>query len=235
MDFQNTKTFFMWCTVINGGLLIISVITGIVGLDFVYSIHGRLFQISRETFNMAYYFFIGLYKIVWLVFNSVPYIALLIIGKKSIQPVAWGRPSLQRDFSKLCGFKKSIRFKEVPREIRPAHQLYVTCISNLSKVFMAIKMLWYLKYQRRYHRSAVLVIFSINLNLVQTCDTGKNAHAFKLIKTFEILSDISPTSPFVIWRFLRGMCSPPGSCISITNPSVPIFEENSSTSKVQNN
>ena len=88
MDFQNIKTFFMWCTVINGGLLIISVITGIVGLDFVYSIHGRLFQISRETFNMAYYFFIGLYKIVWLVFNSVPYIALLIIGKKSIQPVA---------------------------------------------------------------------------------------------------------------------------------------------------
>ena len=88
MDFQNIKTFFMWCTVINGGLLIISVITGIVGLDFVYSIHGRLFQISRETFNMTYYFFIGLYKIVWLVFNSVPYIALLIIGKKSIQPVA---------------------------------------------------------------------------------------------------------------------------------------------------
>ena len=88
MDFQNIKTFFMWCTVINGGLLIISVIIGIVGLDFVYSIHGRLFQISRETFNMTYYFFIGLYKIVWLVFNSVPYIALLIIGKKSIQPVA---------------------------------------------------------------------------------------------------------------------------------------------------
>ena len=81
MDFQNLKRFFMWCTAINGGLLIISVIIGIIGLDFVYSIHGKLFQFSQESFNIAYYCFIGLYKIVWLVFNAVPYFALLIIGK----------------------------------------------------------------------------------------------------------------------------------------------------------
>ncbi len=82
MDFQKTKQFFMWCTLINGGLLTLSVIVNILGLDSIYSIHGQLFQIPRESFNETYYFLIGLYKIIWLVFNAVPYAALLIIGKK---------------------------------------------------------------------------------------------------------------------------------------------------------
>jgi hypothetical protein len=72
----------MWCTIINGGLLVLSIIIGISGLDLVYSFQGKLFQIPRETFNVAYYSFLGLYKIVWLVFNAVPYLALLIIRKE---------------------------------------------------------------------------------------------------------------------------------------------------------
>ena len=85
MDFQKLKAFFMWCTIINGVLLVLSVIIGIVGLDLVYSVHGKLFQISRESLNATYYLFLGLYKIVWLVFNVIPYVSLLIIEKKSIQ------------------------------------------------------------------------------------------------------------------------------------------------------
>ena len=82
MDFQNLKAFFMWCTIINGALLIFAVLLGIVGLDLAYSVHGKLFQIPRESLNMTYYLFLGLYKIVWLVFNAVPYVALLIIRKE---------------------------------------------------------------------------------------------------------------------------------------------------------
>jgi hypothetical protein len=72
----------MWCTIINGVILVLSVIIGIVGLDLVYSVHGKLFQIPRESLNETYYLFLGLYKIVWLVFNAIPYVSLLIIEKK---------------------------------------------------------------------------------------------------------------------------------------------------------
>jgi hypothetical protein len=34
----------------------------------------------RETFNVVIYSFLGLFKIVFLVFNVVPWVALLIIG-----------------------------------------------------------------------------------------------------------------------------------------------------------
>ncbi len=82
MNIQKLKAFFMWCTIINGGLLVLAFIVGIVGLDLVYSVHCKLFQIPRESLNVVYYSFLGLYKIVWLVFNAVPYVALLIIRKE---------------------------------------------------------------------------------------------------------------------------------------------------------
>ena len=82
MDFQKVKSFCMWCTILNGCLLVFSLIIAITGLDFAYSVHGKLFQIPRESLNEAYYLFLGFYKIVWFVFNVVPYMALMIIGKK---------------------------------------------------------------------------------------------------------------------------------------------------------
>jgi hypothetical protein len=48
--------------------------------DLVYLTQSKWFPIPRETFNVVVYSFIGLFKIVFIVFNVVPYIALLIIG-----------------------------------------------------------------------------------------------------------------------------------------------------------
>ena len=79
MNIQKLTAFFLWCTVINGCLLIFTFIIGTMGMDLAASIHGHLFQISREAINVAFYSFLGLYKIFWLVFNVVPYVALLII------------------------------------------------------------------------------------------------------------------------------------------------------------
>ncbi len=36
--------------------------------------------IPREIFDVVIYAFLGLFKIVFLVFNAVPYLALLIVG-----------------------------------------------------------------------------------------------------------------------------------------------------------
>lgn len=80
MTIQMLTAFFMWCTIINSALLIFSTIMIIPAQDLVYRIHSKWFSISREAFNVAVYSFLGLFKIAILVFNVVPYIALLIIG-----------------------------------------------------------------------------------------------------------------------------------------------------------
>ncbi len=80
MDIQTLTTFFMWCTIINGALLLFSAIMCMSLPNFIYRIHSKLFHISRDSFNVAIYSFIGFFKILFLIFNVVPYIALLIIG-----------------------------------------------------------------------------------------------------------------------------------------------------------
>ena len=80
MDIQTLTTFFMWCTIINGALLILSFLICACAGDWVHRMHGKWFPIPREAFNVAIYSFLGLYKIVILVFNVVPYVALLIVG-----------------------------------------------------------------------------------------------------------------------------------------------------------
>ena len=79
MDIIVVKTFFMWCSIINGALLIFSFLICAFAGDLVYKMHGKLFPISREAFNVAIYCFIGLYKIFFWVFNLIPYIACAII------------------------------------------------------------------------------------------------------------------------------------------------------------
>ena len=80
MDLQTLTTFFMWCTIINGGLFILWGTFCMFAPDLVYRMQSKWFPMPRETFNVVIYSFLGLFKIVVLVFNLVPYVALLIVG-----------------------------------------------------------------------------------------------------------------------------------------------------------
>ncbi len=80
MDINLLARFFAWCTIINAGLLIFSFLLFLVAGDFIYKLHSRWFSMPRETFNVTYYAFIGIYKLMVFVFNLVPWIALKIIG-----------------------------------------------------------------------------------------------------------------------------------------------------------
>ena len=80
MDIQTLTTFFMWCTIINGGILILWGVFCMFATDLVYRIHSKWFPIPRETFNVVVYSLLGVFKIFFFVFNAVPYVALLIIG-----------------------------------------------------------------------------------------------------------------------------------------------------------
>ncbi len=80
MDICKLTTFFMWSTIINAALLTLSTVILIIASDFVYRVHTRWFAMPRPTFNAIIYSFLGAFKIALIVFNIVPYLALLIIA-----------------------------------------------------------------------------------------------------------------------------------------------------------
>ena len=80
MDIQTLTTFFMWCTIINGGLFILWAVFCLCAPDLVYRTQSRWFPMPRDIFNIVLYAFLGVFKIVFLIFNVVPYVALLILG-----------------------------------------------------------------------------------------------------------------------------------------------------------
>ena len=78
MSASTLRDFFMWCTIINVALLAFSAVFFSVASDWVYKMHSRWYPLSREVFNPIIYSFLGLYKLMVIVFNLVPYVALLI-------------------------------------------------------------------------------------------------------------------------------------------------------------
>jgi hypothetical protein len=79
MNILTLTSFFMWCTIINVGILIVWTIVFGFAPEFVYRIQTKLFPMPRETFNVVVYSGFSIYRIVFVVFNLVPYVALLII------------------------------------------------------------------------------------------------------------------------------------------------------------
>ncbi len=80
MNLPLVKEFFMWCTIINLGLFIWSAIMCMVAKDWIQRIHGKIFGLAPETINAFLYGYLGAYKIVFIVFIFVPWIALVIMG-----------------------------------------------------------------------------------------------------------------------------------------------------------
>lgn len=80
MTIEILTRFFMWCVILNGSLYALSALVCILAPDCVYRIQARWFPLPRETYNAAIYGYFAVYKIVFLVFNLTPYVALLIIG-----------------------------------------------------------------------------------------------------------------------------------------------------------
>jgi len=79
MNADQVLELFKWMTLINAGILILSTflimgLKGIVGRQ-----HGRFFGIPAEKVAVVSYAYLGGYKLLFLVFNLVPFLSLLII------------------------------------------------------------------------------------------------------------------------------------------------------------
>jgi hypothetical protein len=79
MDIRMLTEFFLWCTIINGALLVLWTGMCMAAPDLVYRTQSRWFPIPRATYDVVMYAFLGLFKVLVLIFNVVPLIALLII------------------------------------------------------------------------------------------------------------------------------------------------------------
>jgi hypothetical protein len=80
MNIQTLQAFFMWCTIINGALLVIWTIILAFAPGWMYRVQSRRFSIPRDTFNILMYAFLGVFKVLFLLFNAVPFVALVVIG-----------------------------------------------------------------------------------------------------------------------------------------------------------
>lgn len=80
MPVADISDFFKWCSLINGLLLLVSTVYVCLAGDFVYRQQRRLFPISRDQFTLFIYGFLGIYKLLWIVLNVVPFIALQVIA-----------------------------------------------------------------------------------------------------------------------------------------------------------
>ena len=78
MTIFEIRGFLMWCSVINVGLMIFSFLILTIARQWVYKMHSKWFPITEPQFNAIMYSILGAYKILIIVFNIVPYIAVCI-------------------------------------------------------------------------------------------------------------------------------------------------------------
>lgn len=76
---QTATHFFMWCTILNLVIFAFSSVMVIFCPDCIYNMNAKWFKISRESFDLIVYGWLGLYKIFFIMFSLVPYLALLFL------------------------------------------------------------------------------------------------------------------------------------------------------------
>ena len=78
---QETLTvFFGWLCVINTGLLVLSTVMMLVLQNFALKVHSGMFKLDEVDLKKAYFQYLAQFKIVVIVFNLAPYVALKIMA-----------------------------------------------------------------------------------------------------------------------------------------------------------
>jgi len=76
---ETLRAFLGWCTVINMGLLIVASVFAGPMRGMMTGIHGKMFGLGEDDLSRAYFQYVANYKIAVVVFNLVPYIALVVM------------------------------------------------------------------------------------------------------------------------------------------------------------
>jgi uncharacterized protein DUF6868 len=82
MAIEVGRNFLLWCAAINYAVLLWWFVAFRFAHEWMYRLHSRWFQISREQFDAIHYASMAMYKIGVLLFNLVPYLALLLVARR---------------------------------------------------------------------------------------------------------------------------------------------------------
>ena len=79
MNIETLTTLFGWMTVINIFILLFTTLSIIVMRDRIVKIHAQMFGVAESELTLVYFRYLANYKLMILIFNLVPYIALNLI------------------------------------------------------------------------------------------------------------------------------------------------------------
>ncbi|WP_043769720.1 DUF6868 family protein [Algiphilus aromaticivorans] len=79
MAAESLVSFLVWCTLLNYAVLLIWFGALVTAHDWVFALHTRWFNLSREVFDGIHYGGMAVYKIGVLLFNLVPLAALSLV------------------------------------------------------------------------------------------------------------------------------------------------------------
>jgi len=79
MSVMGIKDFLLWCLALNYGFLLLWFAAFTFAHDGLFKLHGRWFRLSEVQFDSIHYAAMAVYKVGVLLFNLVPYLALLIV------------------------------------------------------------------------------------------------------------------------------------------------------------
>ena len=80
MSAESAQDFLLWCIVVNYGILLLWFLVFWFGHDWIFKLHSRWFQMSKERFDSIHYACMAVYKVGILLFNLGPYVALRLIS-----------------------------------------------------------------------------------------------------------------------------------------------------------
>ena len=80
MTLDQLTRLFMWMTIINVVALTLTSVLIMLLKNVMCRMHAKLFGIPEQSVATAAYAYLGGYKILVLVLNIVPYIALVIVA-----------------------------------------------------------------------------------------------------------------------------------------------------------
>ena len=85
MDTKKLRSILGWCSILNIGLYVFSMLCVLLAHDWMYECFNTFFTGSIESYNTIMIMSFGIWETLIIVFNVVPYFALRIVDRKAVK------------------------------------------------------------------------------------------------------------------------------------------------------